>query len=256
MQRCPRVETESETCQVFLGQKYFLCGNYFQRDGVRLHRFVWEYFAGEPVPDGCHVHHEDRDRSNNQYENLCLVDAEDHLSYHTWLRYEEMPEEERSLLTFVAQEQARAWHGSEDGHEWHREHFEKCLREIFARREERVCESCGKVYDSIARKDARFCSNNCKSQWRRDEGLDDVEKTCPECGKVFVANMYAKAVHCSRACGGAASSRARLGRKLPRYEKVCKLCGEKYLGTKIQIFCSVACKRLAKKQEMHKGNQP
>ena len=30
-----------ETCQKFLGDRYWLCGKYFQRQGKRLHRAVW-----------------------------------------------------------------------------------------------------------------------------------------------------------------------------------------------------------------------
>ena len=32
------------------------------------------------------------------------------------------------------------------------------------------------------------------------------------------------------------------GRKMPRVEKVCSCCGKTFMGTKIQVFCSGACK--------------
>lgn len=36
-----QVEVLSETRQRFMGKTYYLCGKYFQRKGVRLHREVW-----------------------------------------------------------------------------------------------------------------------------------------------------------------------------------------------------------------------
>lgn len=72
----------SETKQVFDGVAYYLCGKYFQRDGVRLHRVVWERHNGRPVPDGFHVHHRDEDRSNNAADNLELLEGAEHLALH------------------------------------------------------------------------------------------------------------------------------------------------------------------------------
>ena len=75
------VEVISETVQRFDGLSYYRCGFYFQRKGRRLHRAVWEKYNGK-VPDGYHVHHIDGDRSNNNIENLALMEGHDHLSEH------------------------------------------------------------------------------------------------------------------------------------------------------------------------------
>jgi hypothetical protein len=40
--------------QMFNGVTYYLCGKYFQKNGIRLHRVVWEYHNGE-IPEGYHV---------------------------------------------------------------------------------------------------------------------------------------------------------------------------------------------------------
>ena len=55
------VQVISSTVQRFNGVSYYLCGKYFQRRGVRLHRMVWEYHNGK-IPQGYHVHHVDDDR--------------------------------------------------------------------------------------------------------------------------------------------------------------------------------------------------
>lgn len=52
------VQRISTTAQRFDGVTYYLCGEYFQRKGRRLHRAVWEHHNGK-IPNGYHVHHKD-----------------------------------------------------------------------------------------------------------------------------------------------------------------------------------------------------
>ena len=76
-----KVKVISPTIQEFDGERFYLCGKYFQHRGKRLHIAVWEYHNGD-VLKGYHVHHIDEDRSNNQIENLCLMPASMHVSFH------------------------------------------------------------------------------------------------------------------------------------------------------------------------------
>lgn len=46
-----KTEVISNTVQKFNGVSYYLCGAYFQKKGVRLHRVVWEYHNGA-IPNG------------------------------------------------------------------------------------------------------------------------------------------------------------------------------------------------------------
>jgi endogenous inhibitor of DNA gyrase (YacG/DUF329 family) len=68
----------------------------------------------------------------------------------------------------------------------------------------KICECCGKEFEINinSASHTRFCSNKCKSKWRRDSGLDDIIKICPICGKEFKTNKYSKTKTCSRECGG------------------------------------------------------
>lgn len=49
------------------------------------HRVVMEQHLGKPIPDGCEVHHLDRDKSNNLIENLIVLSSEDHTKLHQWM---------------------------------------------------------------------------------------------------------------------------------------------------------------------------
>lgn len=177
--------------------------------GRRLHRAIWEANYGQ-IPEGFHVHHKDGDTLNNAPANLeCLPPAEHHREH------EERVTPERRVRR--AEHAARirpltkAWHSSPEGLEWHRKHaavmwdgFEPTTRK---------CELCGAEYQDHSKCGvARFCSNNCKSEWRRRAGVDDVDRKCSECGAVFRINRYARKLTCSPACASKRISRARSAR--------------------------------------------
>lgn len=190
----------SDTIQEFLGLRYYLCGNYFQREGVRLHRVVWSRTHGREVPDGFHVHHDDEDRSNNDPDNLVLLPGPEHTSLHQTGHQRGVPA--------VAIEAAKAWHGSEQGLAWHREHYASTADQL-QRDASFICEQCAAPFVAKARGSNRFCCNGCKSEWRRRSGLDDVDRVCAECSASFRINRYRKTVTCSRTCAAALSVRSR-----------------------------------------------
>lgn len=153
----------SDTIQEFLGVRYYLCGRYFQRNGVRLHRTVWEHVWGRPVPDGHDVHHADHDRSNNQPGNLELLESTRHLSHHS-----SDPENIARIKSQLdkAREAAANWHRSDTGRQWHSEHYDKHLRERMGQKVEKTCQQCGAQYLTVFPKaeQSRFCHPNCKAR--------------------------------------------------------------------------------------------
>ena len=195
-----RVTVISPTIQEFQRLCYYLCGEYFQRNGVRLHRVVWEYDRGRPVPAGHAVHHRDEDRSNNQPGNLELLTRGDHTSLH-------QTGHQRGV-TDAAREAAKEWHGSPEGRAWHRRQYANTKDALHCRQEYK-CENCGKLYEAQTTGKNRFCSNGCKSQSRLRSGVDDVDRTCVECGKVFRVNRYHKKKTCGQPCASAVSVRNR-----------------------------------------------
>lgn len=162
-------------------------------EGVEaLHREVWRDHHGE-IPDGHHIHHVDGDPTNNDIGNLECLSPEEHAEKHP----------DRTLSPEAIEEgieAAKEWHRSEEGREWHSEHWEQSLADSFEP-VEKECEVCGDAFeDRSPDGSGRFCSNACKAKWRRDSGVDDVEATCGWCGESFIHNKYQDRQFCSRKC--------------------------------------------------------
>src|SRR3990167_230189 len=154
-----RVEKLSSKKQRFNGKNYYLCGFYYQKRGIRLHRVVWEHFKGK-IPKGYHVHHKDEDRNNNQIGNLELLTKSKHLSHHMQERLAD-PKQRKKLVDHITSQQGKAakWHGSPEGLEWHRQHSSTIRPPRF----ECVCQICEKSFLAKQRS-AMFCSGKCNQQ--------------------------------------------------------------------------------------------
>lgn len=160
---------------------------------IRAHVWVWINYFGN-VEKGHHIHHIDGNKSNNEHSNLQELTAKEHVSKH------DSPERRAKNLVHIngIRQLTKEWHSSEEGLEWHREHGLKTWDE--RKPFEVQCKYCGKIGETkIYHQD--FCSNACKSSWRRKEGIDDIERQCPICNLKFRVNKYAKTQTCSRKCG-------------------------------------------------------
>ncbi len=165
---------------------------------IRAHRFVWEYHNG-PIPEGMHIHHKDGDKSNNDISNLEMLTTFDHLSMHMQERvadpeYKARMDQNLHNIRHLTKE----WHGSEEGLEWHRQHALNVFRNMKPR--QYTCDQCGTEFERTPHGTNRFCSNGCKTKWRREAGFDNIECTCLQCKKPFTKNKYSKSLICSRGC--------------------------------------------------------
>lgn len=164
---------------------------------IRLHRCVWQNTHG-CIHEGYHVHHIDKDKSNNNIDNLMAMPSAEHYK----LTGEQIPQERRDWcrhnLEVNARPKANEWHGSDAGREWHKRHG----IEAYSGRTEQtlICAMCGKEYKTLHRGNTRFCSNNCKSKWRRQSGVDNITLQCVYCGTDFITNKLSPSSTCSRAC--------------------------------------------------------
>lgn len=187
---------------------YYLCHE-TSGTGTRLHRDVWEFYNCE-IPKGYEIHHKDHDKSNNNIENLQLLKK----SRHSKLHGRELTEYEREWRRKNLEENARPaateWHKSEEGRNWHSEQ----QKDIWGKKEpiKYVCDNCGKEFESLhayGEKQNKFCSNACKSAYRRKSGADSIEMVCEYCGKMFISGKYQKRRFCSRSCAAYARNRAK-----------------------------------------------
>lgn len=181
---------------------YYLCSTK-SADGQRkrMHVYVWEYYNGK-TPEGYHVHHIDGDKSNNTIENLKLISRHKHLSFHGKKQAVEKHDFFARNLIENAQPKAIKWHKSQEGREWHKNHYEK-MKNKFHEKKDYICQNCGKEFIST-NVGSKFCSNKCKSAFRRKSGVDDENRRCSYCGKVFVCNKYSEKHFCSNTCAACA----------------------------------------------------
>lgn len=183
--------------QEYFGRKFYQdkkTGYWISTDypRIRAHRWVWEQIHGK-IPKGYHIHHKNENKSDNRIENLELIERSRHIKHH----FTNEKREKARLWANQIRPLTKKWHASEEGKLWHRLHGIKC----WDKREYKtiVCKQCGnqtttKTYHQ------EFCSNKCKSKWRRYEGRDNIEKFCEVCQKPFIVNKYDKSLCCSRSC--------------------------------------------------------
>jgi hypothetical protein len=158
-----------------------------------LHRDVWEDAHG-PIPDGCEVHHKDRDPGNNVLDNLECLPPGDHRAEHPYSA--ERLGRQREHLDRI-RPLTKEWHASDVGRAKHREVGALAYRGFVA--DPKPCGHCGGIFTpgALGNRD-RFCSDACKAANRRASGVDDETRRCASCGGEFRANRYSKTRCCSR----------------------------------------------------------
>lgn len=157
------VQIISNTVQKFNGESYYLCGNYFQRKGKRLHREVWRYHNGD-IPNGYHIHHIDANKHHNDISNLSLTIGKEHIRQHM----SNPKRVKQSMKTIeIARESARKWHGSAEGLAYHsalgKENYKKRTLHTY------TCDFCGKEFQTkhiYGNGQNHFCHPNCKAKHR------------------------------------------------------------------------------------------
>ncbi len=188
--------------QIFNNKSYKLYKGerYLSRGCKRMHVAVWEHSNGR-IPKGFDVHHKNENTHDNRIENLELRERSEHISEHGKKRFKSNP---GFVKEFQAKGIAKApeWHKSEEGRAWHSEHAKTNTPHLHQKTIDASCEVCGSLCKTnilnASRK--RFCSLQCKSKWRRQSGLDNVDRECRFCGKGFQTNKFKPTIYCSRSC--------------------------------------------------------
>lgn len=172
---------------------------YYQHSKTRqrMHRYVWEFYNGE-IPEGFDIHHLNGDKANNSIENLRMIPRSEHMSFHVQERLEK-DKEPFSKRMKHALKFACEWHKSAEGKDWHKKHFEEMKDKLLAEKEF-ICSFCGKKFSARHNGHTLFCSNACKSAYRRKSGVDDEIRVCFVCGEKFKVNKYKKTKTCGAKC--------------------------------------------------------
>lgn len=184
--------------QVFNGVIYKLYPGfkYFKQHTYYLHHKVWEFYKSKRK-NGYHIHHINGNVNDNRIENLEEIESSEHLSLHAKMRIKDDKDWFESFHK-KGIEAAKEWHKSEEGIKWHKEHALKFNFGVFDFGEYN-CEVCSDKYKKRT-KHQKFCSNKCKSKHRRDLNIDNIEKNCSVCDKIFITNKYSKREKCNRGC--------------------------------------------------------
>lgn len=176
---------------------YYLSSKAINGKRIRLHRYIWENEFGT-IPIGFDIHHKDQNKFNNEIDNLKLIPGKIHQKLHGSL----LTKEEKDKLKIHVIEKmlplAKEWHKSESGRQWHSKHAKENAININPR--EYNCFYCQKLFTTKPFGINKFCSNKCKSSWRRDQGIDNIIKICTICNNEYSSNKYQKTKCCSKDC--------------------------------------------------------
>jgi endogenous inhibitor of DNA gyrase (YacG/DUF329 family) len=172
-------------------QEYYY--NPYSKPYRSLHRRMW-FDVNGMIPKGYHLHHKNGDPSDNRLDNFELKERFSHLSEHG----KTLAKEKLERFQKAGIKKAAEWHKSKDGVAWHKQHAKafKFGEFDYGKAE---CEDCGKKYHKKTKR-SRFCSNACKSNWRRKNKPDLITKSCPTCGQEYQTRKYLPAKYCSKAC--------------------------------------------------------
>ena len=183
---------------MFDGKKWWRDNKgYYRRQGLILHREIWKKFKGS-IPKNYHIHHIDKNKDNNDISNLQCLTASEHLRLHA--KGAEAKEWARKLCERI-RPLTKIWHKSEKGREWHRKHAQQFN---FGNWEPKsfTCLECHTNFKSSKLSNTKFCSNACKSKFRRKSKVDNITLICIICSSPFDRNKYGKSQCCSRKCAG------------------------------------------------------
>lgn len=174
---------------------YYLSSKKINGKRIRLHRYIYEKFKGK-IPKGYEVHHIDQNKENNDINNLELLLKKEHQKIHSMTLTAEERERRKNNLEQKARPEAIKWHKSKDGKIWHKEQYKKTLGN--RQKEKFICIECQKEFEAYNTGKNSFCSNKCKTRYRKKSGVDNVERKCQRCGNVFIINKYSQKKYCGK----------------------------------------------------------
>jgi len=181
--------------------KYYCSGRKDKTKERLLHRRIWEEHKGKIPPDH-HIHHIDDNWKNNDITNLECIPRSEHLRLHILERFscDEYRKSNKKQLK-DAQKNAKKWHASEEGREWHSKNAKMQNEKRGA--EKYFCANCKKEFYSKSFGKVFCCSLRCTIKLRNNKAKTKFESECRNCGKKFKHPKLIGKIRykgCSRAC--------------------------------------------------------
>lgn len=221
----PPIEDVGDNLKKFAGYRFYRNKNGKFWCTISMHRFVWTYFNGE-IPEGCDVHHIDRNPDNNNISNLQLLTKAEHNKLHAATKKKGKPDKKSTFTCAVC---GREYEAVSRGNNTYCSAKCKKIAERERAAEIKVCEICGKEFKTSDK--ARFCSKKCLGEYLKKQET----KTCPTCGKTFSALISQNQKYCSPECAAESYKK--------RETRVCLHCGKSFTAvvTRDRKFCSQEC---------------
>lgn len=163
----------------------------------RLHRYIYEKYNGT-IPKGYDIHHKDHNKDNNEIDNLELLTGKQHKQKHAKEITEERREFYRNHMNNIVRPKAIEWHKSKEGREWHKQQYKISLgkAQILRKNKKYKCIYCDKEFEALEGGRHKFCSNSCKTMYRKKLGIDNEKRICLNCNKEFEINKYSLRKYC------------------------------------------------------------
>lgn len=97
-----------------------------------------------------------------------------------------------------ASPKAVAWHKSEEGLAWHKKQGQYLKGKNFKKLIKHTCLECGKEFETYSNR-SKYCCGACEQRYRRKH-LNKITRICQYCGKPFETDRYGNSKYCSSTC--------------------------------------------------------
>lgn len=134
-----------------------------------LHVAIWEFRSGTKVPKGWHVHHKDKNKENNEFENLECINPKEHSKHH---RGPHMRISEKT------REAAIAWHKSPKGRSFHVKISKLSWKK--KTKKKATCSHCSSNFDCYFPTRSMYCSTRCRQRYYHARGMTTRQRARKE----------------------------------------------------------------------------
>ncbi len=185
----------SKEYRKYFGKRFYQDKKGYWVNSMPIHaqRWVWINHYGA-ISEGMDIHHKDSDKSNNEIDNLELINRSDHLKKH-WQEGNFDLDQRRKQLS-----EARLWLKTPQGKKTQSDKTKKSWEKRKLNPYKKICLGCDKEFETY-QKWAKCCEPNCYVKWRRKNKIVFIAKKCWICGNIYYIEKSSKIRTCGKECG-------------------------------------------------------